>query len=176
MQNPRCLLCLVCHTHVKWVNYMFNLPRNVLTFQLLLPSQSLPAFGLFRQPSHLCRSHKSPWKYFFHTIRFLQHPPHPPCCRQVCLEGWCDSGRSWSSHYGRLNQSHFSQSENVRSATAVYLVRGSLIFASNKMSHSKIIHLLLPVLQGDNWLVAPPAYFRLLFWETIDAKRSSSYL
>ena len=104
------------------------------------------------------------------------NPPHHPCCRQVCLEGWCDSGRSWSSHYGRLNQSHFSQSENVRSATAVYLVRGSLIFASNKMSHSKIIHLLLPVLQGDNWLVAPPAYFRLLFWETIDAKRSSSYL
>ena len=115
---------------------------------------------------------------FFHTKTFLQHPnpPHPPCCRQVCLEGWCDSGRSCSSHYGRLTRSHFSQSENVRSATAVYLVRGSLIFASNKMSHSKIIHLLLPVLQGDNWLVAPPAYFRLLFWETIDAKRSSSYL
>ena len=60
------------------------------------------------------------------------NPPHHPCCRQVCLEGWCDSGRSCSSHYGRLNQSHFSQSENVRSAAAVYLARGNLIFASNE--------------------------------------------
>ena len=64
------------------------------------------------------------------------NPPHPPCCRQVCLEGWCDSGRSCSSYYGRLNQSHFSQSENVRSAAAVYLARGSLIFALNKMSQN----------------------------------------
>ena len=71
---------------------------------------------------------------FFHTKTFLQHPnpPHPPCCRQVCLEGWCDSGRSCSSHYGRLTRSHFSQSENVRSAAAVYLERGNSIIASNK--------------------------------------------
>ena len=40
----------------------------------------------------------------------------------------------------------------------------------NKLSHHKIIHLLLSVRQRDNWLVAPPAYFRLLIWVTIDTE------